>query len=224
MKKMIFESFGDETRGEVGERLKAGREKTGLTQKEFGEFFGLISSSINTYESGKYAIGVDKLEIFARAFGLRHFQLANPAFPIPAIEKMSAPFRKYIAKINKARAEKASQNETKRAEGEKIYTTGRSKQLQGLIESGFFSRSRTAKEAFFKLNGRLKSKLLTPDQQKEVAKITATLSSGRFIKLLDKLEPSPNTAEVRFVIKDPSVIKYFDTPGGTKDLAAEDTQ
>lgn len=219
---MIFQSFGDEAKQAVGERLKAGREKSRLTQKEFGEFFGLVANSINIYESGKNAIGVDKLEIFARAFGLRHFELANPAFPIPEIGRMSAPLRKYIAKINKARTEKAVQNVAKRAEGEKIYTTGRSKQLHALVEAGFFKRSRTAKDAFLKLNTGLKAKTLTTDQQKEVAKITSTLSSGRFVKLLDKLEPAPNTAEVRFVIKDPGVIKYLDPQAGTKDMAADE--
>ncbi len=66
-----------------------------------------------------------------------------------------------------------------------------------------------------------KAKLLSPDQQKEVGLITATFRGGKFAKLLAKLEPALGTTAVRFVIKDPNVIKYIDTPSCTTDIAAD---
>jgi len=186
---------------EFAAQLRLYRERTTLSQGEFGAFFRLSKSTINTYESGKYAIGVDKMEMFARAFGIRHFHMANPTFPIPEWTSIPLKFRRYIDKVIKERERIAAEKQHKKAVGEPIYRKGRSKQLQGIFEAGFFSKSRTAKEAFFKLNPDVSKNQLTEIHQKEIASITSTLSSGRFAKLLDKLEPLPGSIEVRFVEK-----------------------
>lgn len=215
------ESFEELAKREFSGRLKRLREHFGLSQQQFGEFFGLSQNTIRSYESGNHSIGIDKMEMFARAFGLRHYQLANPDFVFPPKEKLPADLRRYIAKVERLRQQLTAANDTKRSAGERIYQTGRSKQLYGLYESGYFSRSRTVREVFYKINAYPKTKPLSPDEQKELARITSTLSGGRFLKLLDKLEPAPGTTAVRFVMKDPNVIKYIDTPSGTKDMAAD---
>lgn len=53
-----------------GEKLRAEREKKGLTQTEVGEFLGLVQSTIAKYELGIKKPTVDVLVALAKFYGV----------------------------------------------------------------------------------------------------------------------------------------------------------
>lgn len=175
---------------------------------------------ISKLEKGQMNPTFDVLVNYAAFFGVQYYELGNPKVPVPEFDQLPAMTRKAIKKLRvQKQAEKSNSAKVKALKKEEG-VPGRAKQLHNLVSTGFFKKSKTAKDAFLKLNPGLSEQNLG-SYNVEISKITVTLSSGRFHKLLDKLEPAPGSTAVRFVIKDPSVLKYLDNPAGTKDMAAD---
>lgn len=55
----------------LGDRIRARREKLGLTQQELAEAVGLSRTSVTNIERGRQAVLVHQLAIFAKALGVR---------------------------------------------------------------------------------------------------------------------------------------------------------
>lgn len=210
-----------EVKSFFGERIQSFRKAAGLTQQDFALLMGTAQTYISDVENGSANPSFEMLIQYAAFFGVEYYELGNPNFSVPTVDQLPASTRRAIAKLKtQQRKAKDTADKTKaanKAEG----LPGRAKQLHGLVASGFFKRSRTAKDAFIKLNPGI-PKDQVGDHLAEIGKITVTLSQGKFVRLLDKLEPAPGSTAVRFVQKDPSVIKYLDGSAGTKDLAAEE--
>lgn len=203
-----------------GQRLRAFRKEGKLSQLDFAELMSVGKNYISELEAGSASPSLDTVIKYAAFFGVEYYELGNPKYPVPKFEQFPKASRAAIIKLReRQQAIKAKAAEAK-AQGKEAGVSGRAKRLHGLIDAGFFNRSKTARETFAKLNPKVKEADY-PQYNIEIIKITSTLSSGRFIKLLDKLEPTPGTTAVRFVIKDPSVVKYLDGHAGTKDMAAD---
>jgi transcriptional regulator with XRE-family HTH domain len=64
--------IGDEaTRIQIGEQLRAAREKSGLTVRQLAELTGYHYPNICRIEQGKYAVSVDIVGRIAKALGYR---------------------------------------------------------------------------------------------------------------------------------------------------------
>lgn len=176
---------------------------------------------ISDIEKGESNPSLETIIRYAVFFGVEYFEFANPKYPVPTFDQLPFITRKAIQAHRKKQQSEKTKVEQRKATNKAEGIPGRAKQLHALLESGFFRRSRTAKEAFIKLNPGV-SKQDLGDYAEEITRITITLSQGKFLKLLDKLEPAPGTTAVRFVTKDPSVINYVDGPVGTKDIAADE--
>ncbi len=203
-----------------GSQLRRYRESTGLSQSEFAELMGTATPYISEAERGMISMGLDNLDKYAAFFGVEYYEFGNPKSMPPDFDALPAASRRAIEKLRKRQQQAKAKTVAEKAAQKEDGLPGRAKRLRGLIDSGFFKRPRTAKDAFAKLNPTIK-KTDYHLHALEVNKITITLGQGRFIGLLDKLEPAPGTAAVRFVEKDPTVIKYLDGPSGTKDMAAD---
>ncbi len=191
-----------------------------MTQEDFAHFMETGKSYISALESGTMNPTLDMMVRHASFFGVEHYELSNPKLPVPSFAQLPAATRKAINQLLKrqqaAKEKVTAVKQLEREEGK----PGRAKQLHTLVAAGFFKRSRTAKEAFAKLNPTVAKRDLNAHNE-EIGKINVTLSSGRFLKLLDKFEPAPGSTAVRFVMKDPNVINYLDRQAGSKDLAAD---
>lgn len=53
----------------LGRRIKAARKRAGLTQLELAQKLGVVRETIASYESGRYSIPIDKLEVVAETVG-----------------------------------------------------------------------------------------------------------------------------------------------------------
>lgn len=207
-------------KAEFGLQLRRYREGAAISQEELAVLLKTSRTYISKLERGLVSVQLETINDIASVFGVKHYQLLNPTMPAPLHEKLPALTRKALNKLKQQQGTVKDQAEKlKRAQKEEGIP-GRAKQLLALVDSGFFKKPKTAKEAFMKLNSNVSKKSLN-NYSAEIGKITVTLGQGRLIKRLDKLEPVPGSAEVRFVIKDPAVVKYFDGPTGTKDMAAD---
>lgn len=218
-KKIESKSFIKEL---FGNQLKKYRNAVGLTQDEYAGLLSTDQSYINKLEQGKLNPSLETMQAHADLFGVLCHELMNPAIEIPPIAEMPAKIRKAAKAAQKARSQKEADQQAQKEAGKPIYQTGTAKQLHQLIADGFFKRPRTSKEAYEKLHGKLNPGRQPEEIQKAIGTITGTLRNGRFAKVLAKLEPTPGSTAVRFVIKDPNIIKYPDAHAGTKDIAADE--
>lgn len=196
-------------RESFGAQLRKYREAIGLTQAEYAEFLGITPKNIVNAELGKHSVGLDNVEKFAKSFGVQPHELLNPAFPVPAIERMPKAIQRTVKAIQQQKDQQ-----------DKGYQTGLAKRLHELVAAGFFNRSKTAKATFAKLHPEIQ-KADYGKHTVQIGKIANTLRSGKFAKLLDKIEPAPNSVEVRFLQKTPGIVSYPMDSRGTTDLAAD---
>jgi DNA-binding XRE family transcriptional regulator len=66
----IFNTFKEQERIRIGERIKQLREEAELTQDQLSEKTGLLKQNISRIEKGKYSTGQDILSNIARALGV----------------------------------------------------------------------------------------------------------------------------------------------------------
>lgn len=220
---MIFRidsDVADKEKGEFGRQLQRYRQAVGLTQQDFADLMETGKSYISQLENGAMNPSLEIMVKYAHFFGVRFFQLADARFPEPPFEKLPAASRKLITQIKKQQQTVKSKQEQQKALSKEEGLPGRAKRLHALVEAGFFKKPKTAKEVFSRLFPKVKKEDF-PSHATEQNLILTTLSKGRFLKLLDKLEPAPGTTAVRFVVKDASVVKYLDGATGTKDMAAD---
>ncbi len=152
---------------------------------------------ISEVENGSANPSFEILIRYATFFGVEYHQMGNPDYPVPTFEQLPAATRKAITQLKKQQdAAKAKAQETKAA-NKTDGVPGRAQQLHTLVASGFFKTPRTGKDAFVKLNPNINKKDLGKHSA-EIGKIAVTLSSGKFAKLLDKLEPVEGSTAVRF--------------------------
>lgn len=203
---------------DFGRRLKAYRKAANLDQATYAIFKKTSPAYISGLEQGNLDVRIETMEHHAKSFGVHHYQLSNPDFPIPALEQMPAAIRRVAAQAANERKKKANEKATKKAAGTGIYKTGMSKALHALVARGFFTKPRTTKDAYLQLHPGVRAGKLTADQQQAISKMTGTLSKGRFAKLLDKLEPLAGSTAVRFVQK--ASIQGYEGPGNVN-VAAE---
>lgn len=220
MKIFVDAELVSEEVGVFGRQIQVYRKAAGLTQQDFAYFMDTDSSYISKLEKGLTNLSLEMMIRYAGFFGVKHYELSNPKFSTPAFDQLPAGTRKAITKLKTQQQKTKDSAEKTKAANKAEGVPGRARQLHGLVASGYFKRSRTAKDIFIKLNPSVPKKDLHAYAE-ELGKITTTLSQGKFPRLLDKLEPALGSTAVRFVVKDPSVIKYLDGHGGTRDLAAE---
>ena len=53
-------------RESIGEQIRSRRKELGMTQQELAEQCGVLQTTINKIENGRYSVSVDKLAIIAR--------------------------------------------------------------------------------------------------------------------------------------------------------------
>ncbi|PPK99511.1 helix-turn-helix domain-containing protein [Parapedobacter indicus] len=192
-----------------GKRLQEFRRAADLTQRDFADFMNTKSNYISELENGLSNPSLEMLIRYANFYGIEFYELANPNFPIPSFDQLPSATRKAIHTLKnrqqKAKEKVEVQKKTNKQEG----VPGRAKQLHTLLEAGFFKKPKTGKDAFLKLYPGISKKQLT-DHTAEIGKITVTLGQGKFLKLLDKLDPAPGTTTVRFVEKAVDQTGYAD--------------
>lgn len=94
---------------EFGAQLRKYREKVELTQDEFAELHNTGGSFINLVENGKTAVSIDLLEAYASTFGVRYYQMGNPKFRLPSLNKMPDELHKYLKKVKRKRKDRRNQ-------------------------------------------------------------------------------------------------------------------
>lgn len=56
----------DNIRKQIGEQIRSRRKELSMTQQELAEQCGVLQTTINKIENGRYSVSVDKLAIIAR--------------------------------------------------------------------------------------------------------------------------------------------------------------
>ncbi len=170
-----------------------------MTQELLATLMGTRGAYIVMVEKGKVGIGLANLEKYARFFGVTYYEMGNPDYPVPTWDELPPASK---LKINKAKDAIASQAQDRKV----VYRdrTINAKQLHELYAGGYFGVPRTSRETFRTLRPDIPESEY-PKHFRNIAKISDTLSKGKFAKLLDKLEPVAGSTSVRFVIRDPAV-------------------
>lgn len=190
-----------------------------MTQRDFADFMSTKSTYISELENGLSNPSLEMLIRYANFYGVEFYELANPKFSIPRFDQLPPATRRSIHALKKRQQKAKEKAEVQKVANKREGVPGRAKQLHALLATGFFKKPKTAKDAFLKLNPGISRRQLT-DHTTEIGKIMVTLSQGRFLKLLDKLEPMPGTNAVRFVEKVADQAGYTDLHG-SGDIAAE---
>lgn len=185
---------------EFGKQLAKYRKVTKLTQEEYAKYKGTDSSYISKLERGEVNIQVDSMKEHAATFGVFYYQMGNPNHPVPSLEEMPIEIQRASEEARQAREEKAKEKAEQKGRGE-VDRLWSAKKIHELLGKGFFKEPRTSKEVFLKLNPAIKDKEEIKKYSIEIGKITASLSSGKFAVLLEKLPPLEGEASVRFVKK-----------------------
>lgn len=200
--------------------MKRHRKAFGLSQRDIGELTGLGETYIGLLEHGSVSVGLDNIVKVADLFGVAFYDFLNPDATLPEQTLLHPDAQRHLSEKQSAQEKRVKAQEKRKDAGEKIYTTGTAKRLHALIEAGFFNKPRMAKDAYRQIHDLTGTETLTSTQQREISRITATLSQGKFLNTLDKLEPEPGSTAVRFIAKATNSIPYPDTPGHT-DMAAD---
>ncbi|SEN13605.1 Helix-turn-helix [bacterium A37T11] len=191
-------------------QLKRYRETFDLTQKYLAKSSGITLTYISVIEKGDSSVGLDILEKLANFFGVEYYEMGNPNFPVPSFDALPQKTKRAIAQLEKEKLAAAAKAAQKKAEDKKDGKPGRAKQLHTLIANGFFDQAQTAKNTFKALHPNIPEADYAA-YTVEIGKITNTLSSGKFEKLLDKLEPIKGSTAVRFIRKGVDKIAAFHT-------------
>lgn len=71
----------------IGEKIKAARQKIGITQKQLAERLGTSPQNLAQYENGKRQPKIETLEKIASALGVSEFDLLDPGQTITEIDQ-----------------------------------------------------------------------------------------------------------------------------------------
>jgi transcriptional regulator with XRE-family HTH domain len=83
-----------------GERLRAFRKKSNLSQEDFAKMTDVHQSYIASIEKGDINIGLNALVNLSEPFAVEYYQLSDPAFPIPPKNQLRENIKKYIKRKN----------------------------------------------------------------------------------------------------------------------------
>jgi transcriptional regulator with XRE-family HTH domain len=185
---------------EFGKQLAKYRKVTGLTQEEYAKHKGTASSYISKLERGEVNIQVDSMKEHASTFGVTYYQMGNPNYPVPSLKEMPIEIQRASEESRQAREGRVKEKAEQKSRGG-VARLWSAKKIHELLGKGFFKEARTSKKVFLKLNPTITDKEEIKEYSAEIGKITASLSSGKFAVLLEKLPPLEGKASVRFVEK-----------------------
>ncbi|QNK61308.1 helix-turn-helix transcriptional regulator [Pedobacter sp. PAMC26386] len=119
---------------EYGNRVRTFRKEANISQEALATFASLYQSYIASIEKGDVNIGILAQQTLSNTFGVKHYQLADPDFPIPPKKVLRENIRRYLHQKNIDPA----------CLKEKIpnYVTC----MDELLKSGFLDEARTTKQ------------------------------------------------------------------------------
>jgi len=80
----------------LGERLKAIRKASGLSQEQVHYVTGIIQSQLARFESGKLSARIDDISMLAELFGLEDYELLQYKASIPDSDLLRKNVSKYL--------------------------------------------------------------------------------------------------------------------------------
>lgn len=83
-----------------GERLRAFRKQSNLSQEKLAKMTDVHQSYIASIENGDVNIGLNALVSLSEPFAVEYYQLSDPNFPIPPKNQLRESLRNYIIRKN----------------------------------------------------------------------------------------------------------------------------
>lgn len=119
---------------EYGNRVRTFRKEANISQEALATFAQLYQSYIASIEKGDVNIGILAQQTLSNTFGVKHYQLSDPDFPIPPKNVLRENIRRYIAakNIDPACLKDKLPNYVKH--------------MDELLQSGFLNEPKTSKE------------------------------------------------------------------------------
>ncbi|RAJ36965.1 helix-turn-helix domain-containing protein [Pedobacter cryoconitis] len=119
---------------EYGNRVRTFRKEANISQEALATFAQLYQSYIASIEKGDVNIGILAQQTLSNTFGVKHYQLSDPDFPIPPKSVLRENIRRYITarNIDTAYLKDKLPNYVK--------------PMDELLQSGFFNEPKTTKE------------------------------------------------------------------------------
>lgn len=81
-------------------RLKAFRNKLGISQERLAEAVGKQQPYIANIENSDVGIGIENMAEISACFGVKYYELANPDFPIPSKAELRKNLTDYLISKN----------------------------------------------------------------------------------------------------------------------------
>jgi len=144
---------------EYGNRVRTFRIEANISQEALATFAQLYQSYIASIEKGDINIGILAQRTLSDTFGVKHYQLSDPDFPIPSKDILRENIRRYIT----------SKNIDPSYLRDKMPDYG--KYMDQLLRSGFLNEPRTSKQIAEKYKQEYELEIST-------ARITNILSRG----------------------------------------------
>ena len=119
---------------EYGNRVRAFRKEANISQEALATFAKLYQSYIASIEKGDINIGILAQQTLSNTFGVKHYQLADPDFPVPPKNVLRENIRRYII----------SKNIDPACLKDKM--PDHMKHMDELLQSGFLNEARTSKQ------------------------------------------------------------------------------
>ncbi|WP_052496258.1 helix-turn-helix domain-containing protein [Pedobacter lusitanus] len=119
---------------EYGNRVRTFRKEANISQEALATFAQLYQSYIASIEKGDVNIGILAQQTLSNTFGVKHYQLSDPDFPIPPKNVLRENIRRYITSknIDPACLKDKMPNYVK--------------YMDDLLQSGFLNEARTSKQ------------------------------------------------------------------------------
>lgn len=119
---------------EYGNRVRTFRKEANISQEALATFAQLYQSYIASIEKGDVNIGILAQQTLSNTFGVKHYQLSDPDFPIPPKNVLRENIRRYITarNIDPAYLKDKFPNYVK--------------YMDELLQSGFLNEPKTTKE------------------------------------------------------------------------------
>lgn len=119
---------------EYGKRVRTFRKEANISQEALATFAQLYQSYIASIEKGDINIGILAQETLSNTFGVKHYQLSDPDFPIPPKNVLRENIRRYIASknIDPACLKDKMPNHVRH--------------MNDLLKTGFLNEARTSKQ------------------------------------------------------------------------------
>jgi len=119
---------------EYGNRVRTFRKEANISQEALATFAQLYQSYIASIEKGDVNIGILAQQTLSNTFGVKHYQLSDPDFPIPPKNVLRENIRCYISSknIDPACLKDKMPNYVEH--------------MDELLQSGFLNEARTSKQ------------------------------------------------------------------------------